>query len=236
MLDRGISVLLLPGLLCDSFVWEAQYDALSRSAPTFVADFKGFDDITAMAASALALCSGPVIVIGHSMGARVALETVRLAGPRIAGLGLLDTGIHPRREGEAAKRQALVDLAFAEGMGALADAWLPAMVAPDRRSDHALMDPLRAMVMRMSPQIHARQIKALLHRPDPRPYLNHVTCPTLIMVGREDNWSPPSQHEEIAALIPQARLRIIENSGHMLPSEQPGPSTRELQQFVQSII
>jgi pimeloyl-ACP methyl ester carboxylesterase len=55
------------------------------------------------------------------MGALVALEMFRAAPERIAKLGLLDTGVHPVRGGEEADRQVLVDLAFKQGMRALAD-------------------------------------------------------------------------------------------------------------------
>ena len=161
------------------------------------------------------------MVIGHSMGARAALEMVRLAPERIERLVLLDTGTHPRREGEEASRQVLVDLAYRSGMAALADRWLPPMVDEARTGDPALMEPLRAMVLRATPEQHERQIRALLGRPDARPLLPTITCPTLVMVGRQDRWSPLAQHEEIAALIPGAELVVIENSGHMSPVEQP---------------
>jgi pimeloyl-ACP methyl ester carboxylesterase len=155
------------------------------------------------------------------MGARVALEMLRLAPERIVRLGLLDTGVHPRRDGEEASRQALVDLAFEEGMGALAEKWLPPMVHEARTRDDALMARLKAMVMRSTPEQHRRQIRALLDRPDARPLLRTISCPTLVMVGRQDRWSPLAQHQEIAALIPHAELVVIEESGHMSPVEQP---------------
>jgi pimeloyl-ACP methyl ester carboxylesterase len=214
-------IVLLPGLLCDASVFTAQVAALSPHAEVAVADFLGHDSLTGMARTALALKDGPLVVIGHSMGARAALEMVRLAPERIAALALLDTGIHPRREGEEASRGALVDLAFREGMGALADRWLPPMVNEARVEDRALMEPLRAMVMRATPEQHAKQIKALLERPDARAVLPHIACPTLVMVGRQDRWSPVAQHEEIAAAIPGAELVIIEDSGHMATVEQP---------------
>ena len=162
------------------------------------------------------------------MGARVALEMLRLAPERIAALCLMDTGVHPTRDGEEAQRQVLVDLAFADGMGALADRWLPPMVLEARAADAGFMEPLRAMVMRASPEQHRRQIRALVERPDPRPLLRTITCPTLVMVGRQDRWSPLAQHEEIAALIPNAELVAIENSGHMAPVEQPEEVSRAL--------
>jgi protocatechuate 4,5-dioxygenase alpha subunit len=155
------------------------------------------------------------------MGARVALEMVRAAPERIAGLALLDTGIHTVREGEEANRQILVDLAFKEGMAALADRWLPPMVHEARVHDSRLMEPLKAMVMRATPEQHHRQIRALLNRSDPRDLLPTIKCPVLVIVGRQDRWSPLAQHQEIAALIPNAELIVIEDSGHMSPVEQP---------------
>jgi pimeloyl-ACP methyl ester carboxylesterase len=123
-----------------------------------------------------------------------------------------------------------------QGMAALADAWLPPMVAPHRRGDSALMAPLQAMVERMTPDIFSRQIHALLNRPDAATHLGGIGCPTLVMVGRQDEWSPPAQHEEIAALIPHANLHIIEDAGHMLPCEQPATVAQELRRFVQAIL
>ena len=215
------TILLLPGLLCDASVWTGQVEALRPHAHILVADFSQHDSLEVMARSALAMVEGPIIAIGHSMGARVAMEMVHLAPERIQKLALIDTGIDTRREGEEAKRQVLVDLAFAEGMGALADRWLPPMVHVDRVEDQALLAPLKEMVMRATPEQHQRQIRALLNRPNLVPRLADVTCPTLVMVGRQDRWSPLAQHEEMAARIPNAELVVIEDSGHMTLLEQP---------------
>jgi pimeloyl-ACP methyl ester carboxylesterase len=223
---RRPSIVLLPGLLCDASVFDAQVAALAPHAE--VADFSREDSLQNMARVALALRDGPIVAVGHSMGARAALEMMRLAPDRIEALCLMDTGVHPKREGEEAQRQALVDLAYSEGMGALADRWLPPMVGEGRAADPAFMASLKAMVMRASPEQHERQIRALVNRPDARPLLPTIRCPTLVMVGRQDRWSPLSQHEEIAALIPNAELVVIENSGHMAPVEEPDQVSRAL--------
>ncbi len=215
------TILLLPGLLCDASVWRAQIDALRPYAHVLVADFSQHDSLEAMARSALAMTEGSIIAIGHSMGARVAMEMAHLAPERIEKLALIDTGVDSRREGEEAKRQVLVDLAYAEGMGTLAERWLPPMLHVDRVEDQALLAPLKEMVMRATPEQHQRQIQALLNRPDLRPRLPDIACPTLVMVGRQDRWSPLAQHEEMAALIPKAELVVIEDSGHMTLLEQP---------------
>jgi pimeloyl-ACP methyl ester carboxylesterase len=48
-----------------------------------------------------------------------------------------------------------------------------------------------------------------------------IACPTLALTGREDLWSPPEQHEVMAAAIQGARLCIVEQCGHMSTLEQP---------------
>ena len=99
------TILLLPGLLCDASVWAAQVEALRPHADVLVADFSQHDSLEAMARSALAMMDGPIIAIGHSMGARVAMEMVHLAPERIVKLALIDTGRRlpaGRRGGEAA--------------------------------------------------------------------------------------------------------------------------------------
>ncbi|MEJ1156804.1 alpha/beta fold hydrolase [Prosthecomicrobium sp. N25] len=227
-----LPIILIPGLLCDASVWAHQIAALRPHDDVVVADCTTQDSIVAMARDALALRPGPIAVVGHSMGARVAFEMVRAAPERIVRLAVLDTGAHPARDGEAAGRQAMLDLADRDGMAALADKWLPPMVHEARVADEALMAPLRAMVMRADPALHHRQIKALLERPDARPLLPTITCPTLVAVGRQDRWSPLAQHEEMAAAIPGAELVVIEDSGHMSPVERPEQVTAALLGFL----
>src|SRR6185503_13400449 len=180
-----------------------------------VADLWGLNSFAAMAEKVLAETSGPLIVVGHSMGARVAFEMWRLAPERIQRLGLLSTGFHPPGPNEEPKRMALVKVAYEQGMDAVADRWLPPMVHPDRVHDQALMAPLRAMVRRATPEIFEGQQRAGLSRPDAGPYLAKIACPTLILVGRDDSWSPVPQHQEMARRITRSELAIVEHSGHM---------------------
>lgn len=215
-------VYLLPGLLCDRAVFVPQIAALEAAGfEVCVADFRGLDSLTAMAEAVLKAAPPRFALAGHSMGARAAIEVMRLAPSRVERLALLDTGIHPRRPGEAEKRQGLVDLARTRGMRALAAQWLPPMVHPARLGDAALMGELTAMVERMTPEIFERQVKALLNRPDAGPVLGGIRCEVLVGVGRQDAWSPLAQHEAIAAAIAQAKLVIFEDSGHMSPLEAP---------------
>jgi pimeloyl-ACP methyl ester carboxylesterase len=220
-------VFLLPGLLCDETIWADQRAALGK---VVIPDFRFVNSIEAMARLVLDAAPQRFSVAGHSMGGRVALEVVRRAPDRVVRLALLDTGVHPRTADEEAKRKALVDLAHSQGMAALAARWLPPMLHPDHS---ALLEPLTEMVKRSTPETFANQQRALLNRPDARAVLPHIHCPTLVLCGKQDAWSPPSQHEEIAAAIPQAKLVIVDDCGHMSPVEQPAAVTKWLSGHLQ---
>jgi len=228
------TIILVPGLLCDAAVWEHQVRGLEPDHAVLVADLRAFDSITAMARHVLDIAPARFSLAGHSMGARVALEVVRAAPERVDRLALFDTGIHGLRDGEAERRQALIRLGEEEGMGALAEAWLPPMVKEGRLTQDAALDrALRAMVERMNPAIHRNHIAALLGRPDARAALSAVRCPLLVGVGEEDRWSPPSQHEEIAAAVPGSRYVVFADSGHMAPMESPEAVTAALRDWMQ---
>lgn len=226
------ALIFVPGLLCDALVWKHQIEAFAATHEVIVPVPESFDSLDDMAADVLAHAPTEFALAGHSVGGRIALEMFRQAPQRVTRLALLDTGVHPCAAGEPARRQALVSLAFEQGMRALADVWLPPMVHPARRAESALMAPLLAMVERRSPATFRNQVNAMLHRPDATPLLAQIGCPTLVLCGREDGWSPLAQHEAIAAEISGSALAVIEQCGHMSPFERPAEVTHALRRWL----
>ena len=225
-----LPLLLLPGLMCDSAVWSPVLPWLTPQTTCTVVDHGDAEDLSQMARQMLASAPDAFVLAGHSMGARVALEAIRLAPERVRGLALLDTGHLPRPTGqagedEAAKRMALLHVAHTQGVRAMAQQWVRGMVHPDRLTDAGLIERIVAMFERKSADIFERQIKALLTRPDGSDVLRNSRVPTLLMCGAQDAWSPPGQHQAMQALVPAelATLDLIESAGHMAPMEKPEP-------------
>lgn len=224
---------LLPGLICSDLVWHEQAESLAEFRPIAVSGYGDARSLVTMAERVLARVPDRISLAGHSMGARVALEMMRLAPGRIERLALFDTGVHPVAPGEKEKRMALLELGRREGMAALVDAWLPPMVHPDRRNDAPFMAPLRQMCLDAGIDQFENQITALLRRPELRSILPAIDCPTLVGVGDADEWATPEQHHGIADDIPAAELVVFEHAGHMAPYEVPEQVTDAMRRWLE---
>jgi pimeloyl-ACP methyl ester carboxylesterase len=221
------SLVLVPGLMCDHAVWSPMLAHLAvPDAQVTIIDHGKANRLTQMAELALQASPPRFCLVGHSMGARVAMEMLRMAPERIERIALLDTGYAPLEAGdkgttERAKRYELLAIAREQGMRAMATQWARGMVHPERLQDGALMESILAMFTRKSADIFEAQIEALLARPDATPVLQNMPTPCLLACGRQDSWATVAQHEAMHALAPTAALKIVENAGHMAPMEQP---------------
>jgi pimeloyl-ACP methyl ester carboxylesterase len=158
---------------------------------------------------------------------------MRVAPLRVSRLALLDTGYQARPEGEvgeaeARKRYRLLDIASSQGMRVMGREWIQGMVHPDRLQDAELVESILTMIERKTPCILAAQIRALLSRPSAETVLRAIDCPTLVLCGRQDSWSPLARHEQMAGMIRGAGLVAIEDSGHMVTLERPEAVTAAL--------
>lgn len=215
------TIVLIPGLMNDGWVWRHQLGPLSRLGAVHVARTDGCASLAEMAARILDETRGPLKVAGHSMGGRVALEMVAAAPRRVTRLALLDTGAHGAKPAEAEGRNALVELARAEGMAAVCKAWLPDMLGDRARGDARLVEGIGRMLERCAVMDFVAQQQALLERPDRMALLPDIACETLLITGAEDRWADPDQHRWMASLIPGSRVEIVAGAGHMLPVEAP---------------
>lgn len=216
--------LLIPGNMCDARLWtegvRGSLAAATGRAP-LDADTTRDDSIAAMAARALAASEGPVLAVGFSMGAIVAVEMAVQAPERIAGLVLIGynaTADLPERSAHRPVQQAEVRAGGLERV--LVEELKPNYLAAANRSDLPLLTLLRDMGMALGPEVFIRQSEALRRRADRVEALARLACPVLLMAGEEDALCPPAWHRRWQELIPDAQFHI-EPAGHMLPLEAP---------------
>lgn len=220
MSDRP-HLVFVPGLLCDAALWAHQIGHMADVADCHVGDTRSDDTIAGMARTILHAAPQRFALAGLSMGGYVSFEIMRQAPERVVRLALLDTAATPDTEERRQRRLDLIKLAEIGEFKGVAPRLLPQFIHPDRLQDGTLTDAVMEMTQRVGKDAFLRQQNAIMGRMDSRPHLAAIKVPTLVLCGREDVMTPIERHSEIAGAIPEARLAIIEDSGHLTTMERP---------------
>ncbi len=231
-MSERLPLVLLPGMPLDAALWDHQTGHLADVADVRVGDLTRADSMSGLARAVLADAPERFALGGLSMGGYVAFEILRQAPERVVKLALLDTSARPDTPEQTANRKDAVAMIARGRMHQVVAANLPRLVHPQRVQDAALVGSLKAQAQRIGQDGFARQQTAIMNRPDSRPDLAAIRCPTLVLCGRQDVITPPAVHEEMAAGIPGARLVLIEDCGHLSPMEQPQAVTALLREWM----
>jgi len=225
------ALVLLHGLLCDAALWRHQAEHLADVAEIIIPDLTVQDSMAAMAEAALAMAPERFALAGLSMGGYVAQEIMHRAPGRVERLALLDTSARDDTEEQAARRRGLMELAQKGRFKGVTSRLLKLYLHPDCLHG-PLGEEVTAMTQRVGRDAFLRQQTAIRGRPDSRPGLAAIRCPTLVICGRQDALTPLEWSEEIAALVPGARLVVIEDCGHLSTMERPQAVTALLRYWL----
>ena len=227
-------LVLLPGLLCDAALWRHQAETLSDIAEVSIADLTKADQAGSAAQQVLASAPEEFALAGLSMGGYIALEIMRQAPDRVIRLALLDTSARPDTQEKIKFRQELIDLARIGQFTGVTPRLLPKLIHPDRLADQALVQSIVDMAERVGRDGFLRQQRLLMNRPDSRHDLALIHCPTVVICGRQDGWTPLADSEEMTEKIPRAKLVVVEDCGHLPTMERPRAVSAVLRYWLQT--
>lgn len=232
---RGVPLLLLPGLTNDERVWRSVKNALQETTQDIrVGDLRVGETMRDVAAHVLANAPDRFAVAGLSMGGYCALEMVRQAPQRVAGLALVDTSARPDAAEGKANREKQIERARTDYAG-LVDELLPKWIHPSRLDDEGVAGVVRAMARDAGAEVFARQQRAIMSRADSRPLLPSIHCPAIVVCGRDDQLMPMEIHEELVRGIAGAKLHAVERCGHLAPLERPEAVADAMRSWLKAI-
>jgi pimeloyl-ACP methyl ester carboxylesterase len=232
--NESLPVMLIPGLLDSARLYAPQIPALWSTGPVMVADHTRDDSMAAIAARILTNAPPVFALVGLSMGGYIAFEIVRQAPQRVARLALLDTSARADTPEQSAARRTQMALASQGRFSQVLDAQFPRLVGRSRRTDTSLRELLDLMAQEVGVAAFTRQQTAIMGRMDSRPTLGGIRCPTLVLVGEDDELTPPERAVEMAEGIAGARLVSVPRCGHMSTLEQPDEVTRALLEWLRA--
>jgi 3-oxoadipate enol-lactonase len=245
----GTPLLLVHGWPFDRRMWGGQLGGLAPFARVLAPDLRGVggstvsgpytidqygDDLVAFLQS---LGITRTVVCGLSMGGYVAFSMFRRYRDRVRALILADTRATADTEEIRANRERLVALIETEGMNALAARQLRSLLARSTlERQPPLVESVRHMMASVPPAGAIGALRAMAARPDSTPMLGTIDVPTLVVGGAEDGVTPPDVLRSMAAAIPNSRVEILEQGGHLCPLERPAAFNRVVGEFLGALL
>lgn len=224
-------LVLVPGLLCTDALFGLQVAALAGRA-VMIADHRSDATLDAIAERLLDTAPERFALAGLSMGGYVAMAVMRKAPHRVTRLMLLDTTARPDAPEQTENRRRQMALADAGRFDQILPALFPLFVHESREHDPALREICTRMAEDVGAEAFIRQQEAILARPDARPDLGRIACPTTVVVGEGDRLTPPDRAREMHALIPDSRLEVVADAGHLPTLETPDAITRIMRDWL----
>jgi 3-oxoadipate enol-lactonase len=236
----------VPLVLLHPFPFDRRYFAeaarrLSGRARVVVPDLRGFGESDLGGPFSIAELADDVahlldhlglaraVVAGVSMGGYVALAFAARHPQRAGGLVLCDTKAGPDTPEARAGRDQAIALVRAQGVAAYVDGQLPRLLSPGASAE--LRAEARALAAQ-KPDAVIAALEAMRERPDRRPELGAIRCPTLVVVGAEDVLTPPAEAVAMTTAITNAVLIELPGVGHLASLEAPVPFTQAVAGFV----
>lgn len=247
---RGTPIVFLHAFPLNATMWRGPLEGLPTGWRGVAPDLRGFraswreggeaarhvrDHAKDVLALLDHLSAAPAVIVGLSMGGYVAFECWRQRSDAIAGLVLVDTRAEPDTDDARAKRRQMQDLVRTAGPSAVADAMLPTLLGASTQTTdpHRAVEVRRLIEANRADAIHDA-LETLGSRPDSRPTLATISCPTLVVVGEEDLLTPLPMAQTIATGIAQATLVTIPRAGHLSSLEQPATFDAALHDWLQA--
>ncbi|CAM3630348.1 alpha/beta fold hydrolase [Kibdelosporangium persicum] len=239
----GNPVVLVHGHPFDRSMWRPQVERFGRSHRMIVPDLRGYGESTVIPGKTTLdvfaqdiadlldrLGAGRVVLGGLSMGGQIVMEAYRRFPDRISGLLLADTFPGAETPEGVKARNDMADRLLREGMGPYADEVQWKMVAPGNDSEHVMH-----MMKNAPPEGAAAALRGRAERPDYTESLREISVPTLIVVGRLDEYTPVHEAERMHALIPGSTLAVIEGAAHMPNLERPAEFNAAFERLLNTV-
>lgn len=245
---RGSAIVLLHGFPFNRSMWRDQMEALSVKHRVIAPDLRGHGETPVTGSATMEEMAEDVAVLmdsldieravigGLSMGGYVAFAFTRLHPERVRALVLADTRAQADTEEARRNREAMANRALQEGMEAIAEAQMPKLLVPKTlREEPEKVARVREMIVGTNPEGAAAALRGMKARRDQSDLLPRLNVPTLIIVGSEDQLTPPTDAEIMHHEIRGSRLEIIKGTGHISNVECPEEFNHAFVSFLDTI-
>ena len=227
-------------------MWQPQVDALEDSYRVITIDLRGHaesakflwnDTLDDYAADVIGLLDhlgiAQAVFVGLSMGGYTLFSLYKNYPDRVQAMVLADTRAQADSEEGKAGRRAMAQVAFKDGTSSIADVMLPKLLAPSTiKHRPEIVEQVRQMILQTPAAGIIVDLMAMAARPDSTDLLSLITCPTLVIVGEDDQATPVAESQYIAQRIPGSTFVTIPQAGHLSNFEHTTAFNQALDSFL----
>lgn len=240
----GRPLVFLHGFPFSRGVWQKQIDAFRSSYRVIAPDLCGFGvsptrfsatTMTQYAEDVYALLhrleTGPVVLVGHSMGGYVALAFAAQYPEMLSGLVLVSTKAGSDPPEVASGRRTTAEKVKTEGVHVVVDAMASKMLSRHNQ-DESFIGQVRGLMASSHSVGVSGALLGMAEREDSTPLLAKIAVPTLVITGTDDAVMPREESEKLVHGIRDAQLSAIYPAGHLVAFEQPEEFNRVLKHWL----
>lgn len=232
----AIHIDFIPGTMCDQRLWGKlaallpDYVAPNHVAPNYVPLYQARS--RAQMQSLIAARTAPQAhIVGFSLGAYLALEHALNHPERVASLVLIASSARALRPEEKERRLRTMTALEKHAYAGMPPSQLRSFLHPSHMGDKSITEVIQQMSLDLGKEVMLAQFEAAMERDDLAARLGELRCPLLLIGAEQDAMVSADELRTMAALSARARLKVVHDSGHMIPLEAPDQLAAALADF-----
>ncbi|GAA3945657.1 alpha/beta hydrolase [Allohahella marinimesophila] len=218
------SVVLIPGFMLDETLWDEFSQHLPENWRLVHAPLTGGTTIPEIARQIATISPDRFVLIGFSLGGYIARQLAADFPDQVMALVLIASSLREDTDQQAKVKAQAVQASSETSFRGLSNTAIATSLHPSRSSDKAVISRIKTMGQRLG--YEALALQSSFSRAGVPTDL--IRCPTLVVASSGDAMRTLEEADELVEAIPGALLQLINDSGHMIPLEQP----RKLAQLI----